>query len=155
MKLRKSAGGMVSVFYDHWARFNIRYALSVLTSRFKNEEDPAFGMWGHTNFGSDFPTVDRQIQQDLCCIAFTDGFRFSCLMVWAFLVCDKTFRSFADYLQAWWESFDHVEYEKQHSLGANTSWSQLQLGNTELQKSHGHIICSHELPSVWILARTP
>ena len=41
-KLRKSAGGLLSDFYNHRACFSIRYALSVLKHRFKkNWADPS------------------------------------------------------------------------------------------------------------------
>lgn len=95
----------------------------------KNEVTPAFGMWGHTHFGSDFPTVDRQNPQDLCCVAFTDSFFF---LVPAdglgFPLMWQNISSFADYLGAWWESFDHIGSQKtalarcKHQLRPTLAW---------------------------------
>ncbi len=42
MKLRKSAGGLLSDLCNHWAHLNIGYALSVPTCRFLKWGDPSF-----------------------------------------------------------------------------------------------------------------
>lgn len=156
MKLRKSAGGLVSDFYDHWTRFNIRYALSVATYRFKKWGDPSFRYVRSHSLWVSLPNCwqANPARFVLCCFHgwfsrfLADGLGFYSYVTKHFDHSQIIFK-LAENL------FDHIESQKQHSLGANTSWSQLQLGNPELKKSHGHIICSHELPSVWIPARTP
>lgn len=108
MKLRKSAGGLLSDFYDHWAYFNIRYALSVLKYTFKKRSDLSFqyvrsrSLW--------LPTSQLLTDEYIkICVVLHSRIVFTIpgCSFGVFLLCDKTFQSFADYLQAWWESFDH------------------------------------------------
>lgn len=56
MKLRKSAGGLLSDFYDRWAEFEHEMCFVAVNAQiYKTRRTRRFGMWGHTHFGSGFP----------------------------------------------------------------------------------------------------
>lgn len=122
----------VRLFYDHCAHFYIRIALSVLKRTYLKSEVTR----RHTHFGSNFPTVSRQTQQGLCFSSFH------------FYETKHLDHSQIIFFKACRESFDITESQQHHLPGANTICSRLQLRTTKVQKSHGHIIRSRELPSV-------
>ena len=77
----KSAGGLLSDFYDCWAELEREMCFVAVNAQIcKNAASPAF--WAREvtlTLGSGFPpSVDRQIRLDLCCrVAPADGFRSS------------------------------------------------------------------------------
>lgn len=66
----------------------------------KNEETPVFSMWGYTS------QLLTDKSNKICVVLLSRMvFALPGWWFWVFLLCDKTFRSFTGYLQAWWESF--------------------------------------------------
>lgn len=120
----------------------------------KNDETSAFGMWVLTHFGSDFPTVDRQnpTRFVLCCfhgwfsLSLADGLGFP--LMWQNMSVIRRLSSSSVRIFWPYRITETAFAWRKHQPKPTSAWN-------ELQKSHGHIICSHKLPSVWISARTP